>query len=194
MSKRTLPSAALLILVLLFASSSLLAQTLSVGSFDGKPKFKEDDELSYYVWREGSRWHVRWTTWGGMRLFTGNVMSEGGEVKDLKRVDVETERRVIRPGRPGGVWRGPRGRLHAAPGRAPVVVSREQDRIEREDDHRIRFVARTNDVDGFDFTVDDQVKLLRFVLEIDGRVALAEVEAGKGNQEIPRVPFVVQIK
>jgi hypothetical protein len=180
--------------LLALAPMRVSAQPLAAASFEGRPEFKEDDELSYYIWKEGSRWKVRWTTFGGMRLFTGTVSSEGGTVKDLKRVDVETESRVIRRGRPGGVYRGPRGRLRVAPGRAPVVATREQDKIEREDDHRIRFVARTDDVDGFDFTADADVQTLRFLLEIDGRVALTEVEAGKNNQEIATVPFVVRIK
>jgi hypothetical protein len=192
MLTRLTPFAALAILMLM--ATGVFAQGLPAATFDGKPTFREDDELSYYVWREGSRWHLRWTTYGGTRLFTGQVTAEGGALKDLKRIDVETERRVIRPGRPGRVWRGPRGRLHGTPGRPPVVATREQDKIEREDDRHIRFVARTDDVDGFDFTVDHEVEALRFVLEIDGRVVMADVEAGKNNREILRVPFIAQLK
>src|SRR5262245_39061760 len=107
-----------------FLSPSALAQA---NLFDGKPVFAEAVDLGYYIWRDGEKWHLRWTTKGQMRRFNGSVTAEGGKLKSLDRVDVETERRVLYPGRAPHVWVGPRGRAHV--GRAPVVVERKQDKI-----------------------------------------------------------------
>jgi hypothetical protein len=161
--------------------------------FDGKPAFAQGVELGYFVWKDGQTWHFRWTTMGRMRRFSGSVTAEGGKLKSLKRIDVETERRVLYPGRsPRVVW-GPRGRPHVRGGRGPVVVERQQDKIEKDGDNRILFATRTNDdIDGFDFKVD-KVKSLRLVLEIDGQLQPGHVEVGRSNQKIPRLPFVIQL-
>ena len=162
--------------------------------FEGRPIFAEGTDLGYYLWRDGATWHVRWTTRGQMRRFSGSVESIGGKLKSLKRIDVETERKVLYPGRAPHVWVGPRGRVHARGGRAPVVVEREQDKIEKDGDYRIIFAARTNDdIDGFDFKPGKGVTSLRFVLEIDGRKALQQVEIGKNNMKAPRLPLEVRL-
>jgi hypothetical protein len=182
----------LLIAALLLKSSAALAQA---EMYDGMPKFSEGTDLGYYIWRDADRWHVRWTTKGYMRVFSGNVESVGGEVHKLKRIDVETEYKVLYPGRARHVYVGPRGRLRVAPGRAPVVASTEQDKIDKENDHTIVFNARTNDdIDGFDFTVDDKVTELRFSLHIGGNVAPNLIEVGKNNAHPRRDPLVVRLK
>ena len=165
--------------------------------FDGRPVFAEDTELGYYIWRDGDKldtWHLRWTTKGLMRRFQGSVTAEGGKLKSLKRVDAESERRVLYPGRPAHVWVGPAGRTHVAPGRAPVVVSRDQDKIEKDGDNAIVFLTRTDDIDGFDFKVDDKVEVLRFALGIEGRPVPNLVETGRENQKPGRLPLVVRIR
>jgi hypothetical protein len=164
--------------------------------FEGKPSFKEGRDLGYYVWSEGDTWHVRWTTTGAMRHFTGTVAAEGGDLKSLKRIDVEEERKVIRPGRPPHVVRGPYGRARGvAGGRPPVVATREQDRIEMDGDRRIRFNARTNDdIDGYNFKVTSDVRTLRFVLEIDGASRAADIEIGRNNRHPEQNPFIVQLR
>ena len=160
--------------------------------FDGKPVFAEGTDLSYYVWKEGHKWHVRWTTMGRLRRFTGSVVAEGGKLKSLKRIDVETERRVLYPGRAPHVVYGPRGRPYLRGGSAPVVVERKQDIIEKEGDYRIAFTAATNnDIDGFDFNVDDNVNSLRFVLQIDGQSLPRNVETGRENRKATSLPLVV---
>ncbi len=162
--------------------------------FDGKPTFAEGVDLGYYIWRDGEKWLVRWTTMGKMRHFAGAVTAEGGELKSLKRIDVESERRVLYPGRAPRVAVGPRGRVYRRGGRAPVMATREQDKIDKDGDQRIVFNARTNDdLDGFDFKVDKKVTSLRFVLEIDGQVRPLLVEVGKNNTKPPTVPFVVKL-
>src|SRR5688500_15960893 len=133
------------------------AQPIVAARFDGRPAFAEGIDLGYYLWRdEGDTWHVRWTTMGQQRRFTGSVNAEGGELKNLKRIDVETERRVLYPGRPARVVRGPGGRVRGVrPGRAPVVASKDQDHFEKDGDARIVFAALTDDdIDGFDFKVE----------------------------------------
>src|SRR5262245_5667194 len=126
--------------------------------FEGRPTFAEGSDLGYYVWHDEDGWQVRWTTKGIMRHFTGTVIAEGGDLKSLKRLDVETERKVVCPGRPAHVLVGPRGRTHVAPGRGPIIAEKDQDKIEKEDDHTIVWSSKTDfDIDGFRFRIDDKV-------------------------------------
>jgi hypothetical protein len=162
---------------------------------DRRPVFKEGWDRGYYVWREGDTWHVRWTTMGKMQTFTGTILAEGGELGDLKRIDVEKETKVIRSGRPGRVWVGPYGRVHRRPGSAAVVATKEQDKIEKDGDHKIVWRARTDaDIDGFDFEVEEDVSELRFVLEIGGQSRPGDVEVGESNRQPPHNPFVVPLR
>lgn len=175
---------------LLGFSPTMLAQT---DMFEGRPTFSEGAELGYYIWKEGDKWKLRWTTMGPPRRFTGSVVAEGGELHDLKRIDVEEERRVLYPGRPGRVVVGPRGRARVRGGRAPVVVERKQDIIKKDGDRTIVFDAKTAaDFDGFNFEVDKKVTALRFVLDIDGRKLPQRVEVGKNNRKLPTLPFEVK--
>ncbi len=186
----------LLVMILLVSTLGLSPSAAAqLDMFDGKPAFAEGVDLGYYLWREGDTWHVRWTTKGKLRQFTGAVTAEGGELRSLKRIDVEEERRVLYPGRAPRVVYGPRGRAHVRRGRAPVVVEREQDKIEKDGDRRIVFLARTDDdIDGFNFKVDENVRSLRFVLEIDGRQMAHSVEVGKNNRKPQSMPLVVELK
>ena len=183
----------ILALIASFAvSSGASAQT---ENYDGRPAFAEGIDLGYYLWRDGDTWHLRWTTVGRMRTFTGYVEAEGGELKSLKRIDVESESRVIYPGRPRRVVVGPRGRARVRGGRAPVVVTRDQDKIEKDGDRRIVFATRTNDdIDGFSFKIDDDVASLRFVLDVDGRPAPNIVETGKSNYKPGTMPLMIRVK
>ena len=166
--------------------------------YDGRPVFAEDTDLSYYVWRDtgadSASWHLRWTTKGLMRRFQGSVTAEGGNLKSLKRVDVESESRVLYPGRGPRVVRGPLGRPHVAPGRGPVVVTKEQDKIEKDGYQTIRWFTRTDDVDGFDFKVDKDVTQLRFQLAIEGTPRPMLVQAGRENWKPGVLPVVVRLK
>ena len=189
--KSTVAGSAVLLFVLI--TGTLLA--VEDPMFQGRPVFKEGSDRSYFVWNEGNQWHVRWTTLGKMLRFSGSVISEGGKLKSLDKIDVEKERAIIRPGGPTRVVVGPRGRVRAVGRRPAVVAEREQDRIEKEDDHTIRFLANTNDdIDGFDFKVEDSVKQLRFRLEIDGQSHVADVQAGRNNQHPHGNPFVVNLR
>jgi hypothetical protein len=176
-------------------SATLMAAT-PVAEFDGRPEFKEGKALGYFIWRDGDTWKVRWTTFGAEKRFTGNVILEGGELKSFKRIDVDEERRIIRPGRPGRVVRGPRGRVRGvAPGRAPIVAERDEDHINQESEHEIRFAARTDDdIDGFDFKVDEHTTRIRFRLEIEGRMRAEEIEVGRRNIHPDEDPLVVVLR
>jgi hypothetical protein len=182
----------LLLMSMLGILPSVKAQT---EMFDGKPTFAEGTDLGYFIWREGDTWHIRWTTKGKMRQFSGAVVSDGGKLKSLKRIDVESERSVLYPGRAPRVVYGPRGRAHVRGGRAPVVVEHKQDKIEKDGDNKIVFLARTNDdIDGFDFKVDDKVVSLSFMLEVDGRQMPQLVEMGNKNQKAESLPLRVRLK
>lgn len=161
--------------------------------FEGRPSFKEGEGRAYYVWCEGDRWHVRWTTFGSTNHFSGRVEADGGELKSLKRIDVEVERRVVAPGRPPHVVRGPYGRVHGvAPGRPARVVEKTQDHIVMDGDRTIRFDTKTqDDLDGFDFKVEDKVKALRFVLRINGQPVPKMIEVGRNNARPAGNPFIV---
>ncbi len=159
--------------------------------FAGKPAFSEGKALGYFVWRDDDTWKVRWTTFGAEHHFTGRVMLEGGEIRSLKRVDADTERRVIRPGLPPRP--GPRGRL--LPGRRAVVATAQEDRIEQETERLIRFATRTDDdIDGFDFKVSSGTSGLRLVLESDGKPRSGEVEVGRENFKPNENPLVVLLR
>ncbi len=174
---------------------TLSVQAERASDFVGQPKFEEGEALGYYVWKSGDTWKVRWTTFGSLRHFTGRVAAEGGDLKSLKRIDVDTERKVIRPGHSPRVVVGPRGRARVVRGRGPVVAKRDQDRIEKETDRLIRFSARTDDdIDGFDFKVDDDIRELRFVLEIDGASKIDNVRIGPKAQRPSSNPLVVRFK
>ena len=174
---------------------TLLADT-PADRFDGRPKFSEGKALGYFVWRDGDTWKLRWTTFGAEHRFSGRIIVEGGQITSMKRIDVDEERKVIRPGRSARVVRGPRGRVRGvAPGRAPVVASRDEDHILQETEHLIRFSTRTDDdIDGVDFKVGDRTDALRFVLEIDGSPRPAEVEVGRNNFMPKENPLIVRLR
>jgi hypothetical protein len=160
----------------------------------GQPEVAAGERLGYWVWHEGNRWSVRWTTQGALRWFAGSVEAEGGDLRNLDRVDVERQSRVVRSGRPGRTWVGPRGRVHVRPGVAPVVATHEQDKIEKDGDQRIVWDSRTDlDLDGFDFTVGRHVTRLRFTLRLDGRAWATDVALGREGAVPAANPFAVEV-
>ena len=114
----------------------------------------------------------------------------------MKRIDADTERRVVAPGRPARVVRGPAGNVRAVrPGRGAVVASREEDKIEKESEREIRFQTRTDDdIDGLDFKVSGNARQIRFILEIDGKPKPAEVEVGRTNFKPQDHPLIVHLR
>jgi hypothetical protein len=195
MNRMTKRLAVGLAIAVICASSAPYAAT-AAARFDGRPEFKEGKALGYFIWRDRDTWKVRWTTFGAEKRFTGTVLVEGGEVTSFKRIDVDTERRIIRPGRPTRVVRGPRGRVRAVdPGRGPVVATRDEDHVNQENEHQIRFSARTDDdIDGFDFKVSDRTDRIRFRLEVDGRMKREEIEIGARNIHPDEDPLVAVLR
>ncbi len=54
--------------------------------------------------------------------------------------------------------------------------------MRQENEHEIRFNARTDDdIDGFDFKVGERTDRIRFRLEIDGHMRPEELEIGSRN-------------
>ncbi len=185
---------ALLLLVAPFAFSSELRADAK-GLFEGRPAFKEGIDRGYYVWHDNDGWHVRWMTFGQGRTFTGSVVAEGGELKSLERVDIDSESRFVTRRTGPTVVRGPRGRRRVAPGGTrTTVVSRDEDHIEKDGDRRIVFRTHTtDDLDGFDFKVDKHTRTLRFVLEVAGESRAVDVEVGARNQRPSGNPFAVNL-
>ena len=187
--------------VFIFTAMALLmaqgaaAQT-NVARFEGEPKFDEGKALGYFIWKDGDTWKLRWTTFGGEHVFSGRIVLEGGEFKSMKRIDVDEERKVIRPGRAPHVVRGPRGRvIGTTGGRAPVVAKREEDHIQQETEQLIRFLTHTNDdMDGVNFKVSDDTRVIRFNLEIGGEPLPREVEVGKNNFRPNENPVIVILR
>jgi hypothetical protein len=181
--------------LLLCVAPLATAQTLAA-RFDGRPEFKEGKALGYFIWRDGDTWKLRWTTFGAEHRFNGRIVLEGGELKSFKRIDVDEERKVIRPGAPTRVVRGPAGRVRAVrPGRAPVVAERTEDKIEQEDERTLLWLTRTDDdIDGIDFKVSESTIVIRFNLMIDGEARPAEVEVGKENFKPNENPVRVRLK
>jgi hypothetical protein len=185
----------LLTLGLLAFVAPVLVADVGVARLNGQPEFSEGDALGYFLWKDNDTWKVRWMTFGANHRFSGRVTVEGGEFRNFKRIDVDTESRIIAPGRRPRVVRGRGGRARVAPGRAPVVNSREEDTIEQETEQLIRFVTRTDDdLDGLDFEVTDEARVVRFVLEIDGEPRPAEIELGGENFKPDEHPLVVRIR
>jgi hypothetical protein len=182
--------------ILLFSvAGPAMSQTAAI-RFDGRPEFREGKALGYFIWRDGDTWKLRWTTFGSEHRFSGRVVLEGGEFRSFKRVDVDEERKVIRPGAPPRVIRGPAGRVRSVRGgRAPVVAERTEDLIEQEDERTLQWRTETNDdVDGLDFKVTDATVVIRFNLMIDGEAKPAEVEVGKANFRPNENPIRVRLR
>jgi len=186
---------ALVCLASVFATTVLFGET-PVTRFVGQPKFSNGKALGYFVWKDGDTWKLRWMTFGAEHRFNGRIQLEGGSIRSFKRIDVDTERKVIARGHPGHVVLGPHGHVVGRTGgRAPVVASREEDKIQQETEQLLRFYTlTTNDVDGVDLKVTDGTQLLRFVLEIDGTPRPAEVEIGRENFKPNEHPLVARLR
>lgn len=189
---RTMTRWIMVLIVLGFAEAGLRAN-IGEPQAEGRPTFSEGKALGYFVWKEGDTWKVRWTTFGADHRFSGRVMLDGGELRSFKRVDADTERRVIAPGRAPRAVRGPRGRVVGVrPGRSAVVAEREEDHINQESEQLIVFSTRTDDdIDGFDFKVTNATMRLRLNLQIDGETRQSEIEVGRSNFKPNEDPLVI---
>jgi hypothetical protein len=186
----------LITLGILALSIPLAAFDVNAARFSGKPKFDEGNALGYFIWVDGDTWKLRWTTFGAAHKFTGRVTLDNGQFTKFKRIDVDTERKLIAPGRPGRVVRGPRGRVVGVAGGKPAVVgTKTEDVIMQETERLIRFDTETNDdLDGLEFEISRDATLIRFMLQIEGKPVPQEVEIGKDNFKPNQMPLVVRIR
>ena len=80
-------------------------------------------------------------------------------------------------------------------GRRPVVVTKTQDKIEKDGDRKIWFDSKTDaDIDGFDFKPDKKVQTLRFALRIDGKSRPAMINLGEDKNRPSGTPFEVSLE
>jgi hypothetical protein len=188
--------AGIVVAVCVMTYPNVAAAQTSAATFDGKPEFKEGKALGYFIWRDGETWKIRWTTFGAAHKFTGRVVAEGGEISSFKRIDVDTERKVIRPGHAGQVVRGPRGRVVGVrPGQRAVVAEKTMDKIEQQSETIVQWLTNTDDdLDGVDIKVTSSTTALRFNLMIDEKARPEEVEVGKNNVKPGVNPIRVLIK
>ena len=193
--KSTKHSLPLVLCLLLISGTGTLRAIEKASQLDGKPSFSQGYDVGYFVWKDGETWKVRWTTKGQQRHFTGNVIADSGKLKSLKRIDVEKASKVVRRGRPARLVRGPRGRARVRRGRGPVVVTKTQDKIEKDGDRKIWFDSKTDaDIDGFDFKPDKNVETLRFALKMGGESRIGLIHLGKDRKRPTRTPFTVLLK
>lgn len=75
-----------------------------------------------------------------------------------------------------------------------LVIARRDDYPNKESDHLIVFDTRTDDIDGFDFKVNEDVNVLRLTLQIDGEIQPRDIEAGKNNAQLSGDPVVVDLR
>ena len=179
--------------------AALLARPASpqvYAAYDGRPEFREGSDLSYFVWHDGEKWYIRWTTLAQPRQFEGSVRAAHGKLDGLKRIDPEEDYKVVRPGRAPHVVRGPMGRARGvAPGRPATVAATTADHAEQVADHLIRWSMWTNmDLDGINFKVNKDVDELTFDLKIQGISRAINVEIGAGSVHPAGNPFSVRIR
>jgi len=55
----------------------------------GKPDFEQGDAAKVGLWRDDDGWHIRWTTAGKKRKFSGYITASGGEFTKIQTVKKE---------------------------------------------------------------------------------------------------------
>ena len=75
-------------LFVVLALRSIFPVQAQEAMYTGRPTFRAGIDRSYFVWKDGDEWNVRWTTIGKMLRFTGSVIAEGGKLRSLDRIDV----------------------------------------------------------------------------------------------------------
>lgn len=68
------------------------------GYATGRPDFQAGGDLGYFIWHDGDGWHVRWTTAGRTRMFSGAVSTDG-TFRDVKAVRTEKGGVAVRTAR-----------------------------------------------------------------------------------------------
>lgn len=179
----------MLLALLCFCGSVVRAQVPDV--FAGRPAFSDKESPSYYVWHDGNRWHVRWSSLSRVRNFKGSVVADSGSLGDLRQADRANEFGAMYPNHPQlltvTVGRpSPNDLSSATPFESSVRMKGKQ---------TITFSSKTSDsVDGFDFTPDDAVHTLTFDLMIEGKPAEAIIHLGSESSPPDSLPIVVALR
>ena len=164
---------------------------------DGTPAFSASRPIAYYVWRDGGTWHVRWTSLQRMRKFNGSVIAQDGALTALVRIDPEKELASRAPSSnklPFTIVReGPVGRPPSPPPPSTKAMSRAD--IEMDGTNRITFDSQVDGgINGFDFTADESVTELAFVLEIANKSQPGMVFVGRKSEKPESLPLVIVLK
>lgn len=82
------------LLVALAVSAVMILTGLALGQAgldpDGRPNLKAGEGIGYMIWRDQKNvWHIRWTTGGKRRLFSGTVTPLGGSFVGAKKIGFE---------------------------------------------------------------------------------------------------------
>jgi hypothetical protein len=90
--KRLVVLSVLVILVISF-SGIASAKVYSAAAFSGEPVVEK--KLGYRVWHDQAGWHIRWSTYGNTRDFSGSIECNR-PIESLHRLNLEPNDRVIR--------------------------------------------------------------------------------------------------
>jgi hypothetical protein len=127
----------------------------------GEPKgFKAGESERYAVWHSKNGWHIRTTTAQREHHFTGKIIVEGGTVEGLEPHDLEQK------GKFADWWKLGRERHE-------IVIDFKTDR----------------GIDGINFQVSKDAKVIRFNLHIDGKHHAGKIFIGRDNQHPEKDPF-----
>jgi hypothetical protein len=128
---------------------------------NGEPKgFKAGDSERYAVWHNKKGWHLRTTTAKEEHNFSGKIVVEGGTVETIEPHDLEQK------GKLADWWKlGPKK-------------------------HEIAFDFKTDrGIDGINFTVSKDAKVIHFNLHIDGKHHAGKIYIGREGHHPESDPF-----
>lgn len=158
--------------------------------YDGQPRFDQGD--SYYLWRDGGTWHLRWVCTERGREFKGVVSTTGGNILSFQENNSEKENISYL----SALRRISVSMDRNDPGmRLPEVPSANRALIQPEGPARLVFEARTtNSIGGFDFAIADSVTSITLDLLFDKRAATPNlIRLGKGMKKASAVPLVISL-
>jgi len=139
------------------------AQPAGGGKHDpvGEPKgFKAGESMRYAVWYTKKGWHVRTTTAKKEHHFTGKIWVEGGVIQDLEPHDLEHK------GKFGDWWK-----------------------IDAKNHEIVIDFKTKRDIDGINFQVSKDARLIHFNLLIDGKHHADKIYIGHDNHHPTTDPF-----
>jgi hypothetical protein len=124
--------------------------------------FKAGETERFVVWHGKGSWHIRTTTARNLHHFTGKIRVEGGTITTLEPHDLEFK------GKFGDWWK-------LSENRKEIVVDFKTDR----------------GVDGINFQVSPDAKLVHFNLHIDGKHRKNLIFVGRDGQHPEKDPFML---